>query len=151
MKRHVALLLYVAVCGVVAQAAVPRIQGSWIVVPDKSPGYVAQDHVPLLSLQLQQSESEIVLTLGKAREARYQIGLKKTTVENGRRVTALAEWQGARFVITGERERGDGVLIPYRLVLSLDDEGDLVMERRESSETSESSSKLVFRPSPRGQ
>jgi hypothetical protein len=144
MKLCMAFVVTVALCGLAAQATTPSLGGQWTVVPAKSSTYVPVAGSPGLTLKVQQNDREVVLTMGRTDETRYPIGEKVLFVKNGRPVTAFAEWQGGRFVVSGERARADGKMIAYRLFLSLDSEGDLVMERQESTEASQAVSKIVF-------
>jgi hypothetical protein len=143
MKLRLAVFISVAACALAAQSPIPRIGGEWTVVAAKSPGYGGGADV--LTLTVQQSEAEVALKLGRGETTRYPIGAKTDLdPKTWKRVTALAEWHDGQFVVKGEREALDGAVTSYQILVSLDSDGELVMERREFRVHSESTSKLVF-------
>jgi hypothetical protein len=146
MKSPLVLLVTVAACAVAAQTAIPRLDGQWTLDPTKTPGYVARSGVPDLTLTVQQTDTEILFEFKSQakRVTRYRIGEKTVETVGGQQTTAFATWQGGRLVITGERANPDGIAIPYRLVISLPDANELVMEERQSPPNTDFVSKRVF-------
>jgi hypothetical protein len=147
MKRILpALLGAIAVCMASAQT-VPRLDGHWRLDPARSTGgNIAPASRPEITLAVAQTDAEVVVELGAQakRVCHYKIGRNSSEVLGGQRTTASARWESDRLIVTGEGERPDGQMIPYRLVMSLVDANTLLMEERQSAPNTEFTSRRVF-------
>ncbi len=151
MKRFVfAVLVSACVCGLSGQV-VPRLDGSWKLIPERSEPYNRAQERPTedIVLTIHQTDREIVLQRGTAsvpgRSMRIQLSDTPVSQSLFRPTTATAVWQEGRLVVTGEQKIGNGEMALYRLVFTVSDDGDgLVMVERTSSRDGELSRKEVF-------
>jgi hypothetical protein len=95
-------------------------------------GIIQSGSRPEVMLTVTQNESEVVLELSATgrRVHHYSVGRTSSEVVVGQRTTASAKWEGDRLVVTGERERPDGLMIPFRLVINHEIEGRSSSSRR---------------------